>query len=96
MDKNSKILFFILFYLIAVIALVAFYKFFVFKDYYIEFEVACNPGKEECLVYECNPAEDEECPNDPNERVYYYNLVEKKAGEIPLCDPNNEDCSVAD
>jgi len=84
MDKNSKILFSCFFLLIAVITAVSLYKFFIFKDYYIEFEIACDPEIEECLVYECDPSEDEACPEDPEERIYYYNLMEKKAGDIPL------------
>jgi len=92
MDKKSKI-FFIVFFSLALAAMViSFYKYFILKDYYIKAEVECNPGQEKCFMVACDPASDSECPENPDERISYYKIVEKKARDIPLCDVDSPDC----
>lgn len=92
MDKKSKIFFTIFFSIIFVVAAMSFFKFYVLKDYYIRTEIDCDPATEKCFIYECDPAVDSECPENPAERLSYYKLIEKKASAIPLCGPNEADC----
>ncbi|HLC95212.1 MAG TPA: hypothetical protein VJH89_01870, partial [Patescibacteria group bacterium] len=33
-----------------------------------------------------------ECTGDPLEDTWYYKLISRNAKNIPLCDPNEEDC----
>jgi hypothetical protein len=83
MDKNSKILFILLFILTAAMTLVSLYKFVIFKNYQIEYEIDCDPEVEKCLIYECD-LETEECSENPEEQIYYYQTVSEKASDIPL------------
>lgn len=92
MDTKSKIFLAIFFTFIILITGLTFYKYIVAKDYYVKVEADCDPEIESCFVYECDPAEDTQCPEDPVARVYYYKIIEKKAYAIPLCDPNNMAC----
>lgn len=92
MDKKSKIFFSIFFFAIFVVAVIAFEKFYILKDYYIKTEVDCDPAAEKCFIYECDPTDDGECPENPTERISYYKLIEKKASAIPLCDPSDTEC----
>jgi hypothetical protein len=92
MDKKSKIFFAIFFSVAVIIIVVSFFKFFVLKDYYIKSEVECDPETEKCFVFECDPTADSSCPENPDEQVSYYKLIEKKAYTLPICDANNPDC----
>jgi len=92
MDKKSKIFFSIFFLAVFIVTALAFYKFYILKDYYIKLEAACDPAAEKCFIYECDPADDDQCPQAPNERVSYYKIIEKKASDLPLCDPNDAGC----
>lgn len=92
MDKKSKIFFAIFFSVAFIIIAISFFKFFALKDYYIKSEVECNPEIEKCFIYECDPTVDTECSENPDERVSYYKLIEKKAYALPLCDSNSPDC----
>ncbi len=92
MDKKSKIFFSVLFSIIFIVAVFSFYKFYILKDYYIMSEADCDPATEKCFIYECDPVDDSECPENPDERISYYKFIEKKASAIPVCDPNGSDC----
>lgn len=90
--KKEKILIVIFFAILATVLVITYIKYFVLKDYYIQAEVDCDPRTEACFIYECDPKDDEECPENPDERISYYARVMKKANQIPLCDPNDENC----
>jgi hypothetical protein len=92
MDKKSKIFFAIFFSVAFIVIAISFFKFFVSKDYYIKSEVECDPEAEKCFIYECDPTVDTECSENPDERISYYKLIEKKASALPICDSNNPDC----
>jgi hypothetical protein len=92
MDKKSKIFFVVFFSIAFIVISISFYKFYVLKDYYIKSEVECDPETEKCFIYECDPTADSECPENPDERVSYYKLIEKKAYALPLCDSSSSDC----
>ncbi len=95
MDKKSKIL--LLAFLVLVIAVVAFtcYKYMVKRDYIIEAQADCDPYTEACFIWQCDPESSEEgeaCTGDPEEDIWYYQIVKRNAMNIPLCDPNDENC----
>ena len=92
MDRKSKIFFSIFFVAVFVVTAMAFYKFYILKDYYIKAEASCDPATEKCFIYECDPADDAECPENVEERISYYKMIEKRASALPLCDPNSSDC----
>jgi hypothetical protein len=92
MDKKSKIFFSVFFLIIFVVTGISFYKFYVLKDYYIRLETDCDPAVEKCFIYECDPADDSECPENVDERISYYKLIEKKASDLPLCDATDPSC----
>jgi hypothetical protein len=92
MDKKSKIFFAIFFSVAFIIIAMSFFKFFVLKDYYIKSEADCDPETEKCFIYECDPTVDTECSENPDERISYYKLIEKKAYALPLCDSSSSDC----
>ncbi|MDD4901486.1 MAG: hypothetical protein PHS62_05335 [Patescibacteria group bacterium] len=92
MDKKSKIFFSVFFIAVFIVTAASFCKFYIFKDYYITSEAACDPAAEQCFIYECDPADDNECPENPAERLSYYKLIEKKAKAMPVCNPNGENC----
>jgi len=64
----------------------------VVRDYIIEAEAPCDPYSESCFVYVCDPEAGEECTGDPEEDTSYYKVIHRNAKNIPLCDPNDEDC----
>lgn len=93
MDKNK--LFFIVFGLLIIGSVSAsYYRFMIAKNYIIEAEKECDPYSEACFVYVCDPEAGEECTGDPEEDTWYYKLIRRKAKNIPLCDPNDENCDV--
>jgi len=95
MDNKNKIFFAVFFTLIAAVVIITFTKYFVAKDYYIEAQADCDPYSQKCFVWECDPesqVDGEKCTGDPEEDIWYYQNVKKIANEIPLCDPNDENC----
>ncbi|MFH0969237.1 MAG: hypothetical protein V1804_01890 [Patescibacteria group bacterium] len=85
-------IFFIVFGLL-ILGSVAFtcYKIMVKRDYLITAEADCDPTVEKCFIYICDPSA-EECTGDPEEDTWYYKIIKRKAFNIPLCDPNGENC----
>ncbi|MEK9151399.1 MAG: hypothetical protein AAB547_02105 [Patescibacteria group bacterium] len=92
MDTKSKALFAIFGILIAGSVVVSYYKFMIARDYIIQAEAECDPYTEACFIWECDPTVEGECTGDPVEDTSYYKLIERNAKNIPLCDPNDEDC----
>lgn len=93
MDTKSKILFAIFGILIVGSVVVSYYKFMVVRDYIIEAEADCDPYTEACFVYVCDPEVDgEDCTGDLEEDTWYYKYIHRNAKNIPLCDPNDENC----
>ncbi len=92
MGRNSKIFLLIFFSVAIIIIAVAFFKFYVLKDFYIKLEVPCDPKTEKCFITECDPSSDSQCPGNPDERINYYKLVNKKASAVAICDSSDPDC----
>ena len=94
MDKKSKILIIAILILIAGAVGVTYWRIMVKKDYIISAQTDCDPISENCFVWNCDPAVDGEgvCTGNPEEDTWYYKIIKRKAANIPLCDPNDENC----
>ena len=86
MDKKSKILFWVFGILLAVSVCATFYRYVIKKDYIIMAHVKCDPQVESCFYTPCEGAD---CPA----QIDYYKIINKKAFNIALCDPNVEGCN---
>lgn len=93
MNKKSKIFLIIISAVLAVVVGVLFLRIYVFKDYVIQMEAYCDPLVDQCFTYECDVEFDEDCPEDEGERVSYFKIIERKAHDIVLCDPNDPNCN---
>ena len=89
MDKKSKILFFVFGSIVIASFTISFMRYIVFQDYLVEMSIDCDPSRESCFVYECDPVE-EECSEDPEEDIWYYKILEKKAYAFPECFSHGE------
>lgn len=93
--RAERILFIVFALLIAGSVAVSYYRFIVARDYIIQAEAECDPYTEACFIYVCDPAPEadgDDCTGDPEEDTWYYQRIERNAQNIPLCDPNDEDC----
>lgn len=89
----KKIFIVIVFFLVAYAVVgVGYYRFYVLRDYDITGHADCNPETEKCFVSECDPALDEECPDDPAKQVGYYKLIKIGANLLPFCTPGENGC----
>jgi hypothetical protein len=91
MDKKSKVFLAVFSVMILFSVGVTFWRTVVKKDYIVEAQADCDPTTEKCFVQECDPAT-ETCTGDPAKDTTYFKKVSKKASDIPLCDPNDENC----
>ncbi len=85
-----------LFLLIIISVAITFWKIIIQKDYIIEAQTDCDPYSQRCFIWECDPAsvvEGEKCVGDPEEDIWYYNIVRRNASRIPFCDPSDESCT---
>lgn len=95
MDKKSKIFLAVFFLLILGSVGATYWRIFVKHDYIISAQTDCDPTIDKCFIWECDPAstaEGEACTGDPEADTWYYQIVNRKAANIPLCDPNDENC----
>src|SRR5665647_1731385 len=96
MDKKSKIFFLVFFLLIAGSIAVTYYRIVIKRDYIISAQADCDPTMEKCFVWECDPistVEGEACIGDSESDIWYYKIIKRRAANIPLCDPNDENCT---
>ena len=76
--------------LILFVALVAssYYRFIVLQDYYVLYEVSCDPYSQDCYIG---------CEDDLCEEEYHYALIERHAPAIhDLCGSDITDCEEAE
>jgi hypothetical protein len=95
MDKKSKILVIVIFILIAGVVAVTYWRIMIKKDYIISAQTDCDPAMEKCFIWNCDSkstVEGEACTGDPETDTWYYKIIERKAYNIPLCDPKDENC----
>lgn len=82
--------------LIAASVAVTYWRYMVKRDYIVQAQTDCDPETEKCFIWKCNPASDvegEACTGDPEADIWYYKIVRRNAKNIPLCDPNDEECT---
>ena len=89
-EMANKIFYIILALLIVTSVGVTFYKIIILKDYQIVTQVSCDPASEKCFVSQCDPAEDDTCPEKLYERISYYKNISKKAVAIYSCESTEE------
>lgn len=101
MDKRSKILFLFLALATAASFIAIYIRTFIRQDFNLYAYVDCDPSFESCFVYECDPAWDDWCieePEDPRENIWPYKFFFKSAKDTPRpedanCDPiEAQDC----
>lgn len=95
MDKKSKIFFSVLVLIIAGSVAMTYWRIMIKKDYVIEAQTDCDPYTEACFVWECDPESDvegEACVGDAETDIWYFQVIQRNASNIPLCDPNDENC----
>jgi len=95
MDKKSKIFFIAIAVLLIGSVSATYWRVVVKKDYLIEAQTDCDPYTDKCFVWECDleSVEDgEACTGDADEDIWYFQVIQRKASQIPLCDPNDEEC----
>ncbi|MFZ2975650.1 MAG: hypothetical protein WA055_03440 [Candidatus Moraniibacteriota bacterium] len=99
MDKKNKIFFIVLFLLIFGSIGATYLRIVVFKNYTLEAQADCDPEIEKCFVWECDPNSTEEgeaCTGDEEEDISYYQLIRRKAYNVPLCNPDEDENLPAD
>lgn len=94
MDKKSKIL--VIAFVLLIIGAVGatYWRVFVKKDYLISNQVDCDPYTEKCFIWRCDPnstKEGETCTGEPDKDIWYYKVIERKAYNIPLCNPDEDE-----
>lgn len=96
MDKKSKIFFAIMGLLILASVGATYWRIMVKKDYLIEAQTDCDPYVDQCFIWECDPESDvegEACTGDPEtDAPWYFQVIRRNASNVPLCDPNDEEC----
>jgi hypothetical protein len=95
MDKKSKILIIVVLILIAGSVVATYWRIMVKKDYIISAQADCDPTTDKCFIWNCDPnsqVESEKCTGDTEKDIWYYQIIKRKAANIPLCDPKDENC----
>lgn len=87
---KNKIFYLIFFLLLAGSIIATYVRIVVNKDYLIVAETSCDPATEQCFVWECNIEIDGECSDIPEENIWIYKVVSKKAYEIAKCESTEE------
>lgn len=94
MDKKSKILLWVLGLLIVASVGVTYWRIMIKKDYVVEAQTDCDPTVEKCFLWECDPessVEGEACTGDPENDSWYFQVAQRNASKIPLCDPDTDE-----
>jgi len=94
MDKKNKIFFIVLFLLIFGSIGATYLRIVVFKNYIVEAQADCDPETEKCFFWQCDPNSTEEgeaCTGDEENDSWYYQLIRRKAYDVPLCNPDDDE-----
>ena len=95
MDKKSAIFLTVFVSLLVISVGITFIRIYIQKDYVIQNQIDCDPTVDKCFIWKCDPNSTEEgeaCTGDPENDIWYYAIVQRKANMIPNCDPNDEKC----
>lgn len=88
MNKNIKLIFIIT--AVVMLGCIGYsaYETFIKKDLLVKSEASCDPATEgPCYVWICEPNWWTECTGDPEEDIWVYKIIEKKAYDMPACEP---------
>ncbi len=80
MDKKSKVLLSVFIVAVFISVLATYNRIYIQRNYQIIAEVDCDPEIDSCFIWE------------DEEGTWYYNLIEKRASNIPICNPHREIC----
>lgn len=94
MNRVFRVFSFVLALMVIGSVAMAYYRFFVARDYVIQAETGCDPYKEACFVYVCDPSMESGCTGDITEDTSYYKLVNRMANNMPSCDVDDAACTV--
>ena len=94
-SKSSKIFLAIFLMVIILSLVVSYWRIVIKRDYDIVASVDCDPYEERCFVHVCNPDPnvDGECAGDLAEDTWFTKNLNRKAYNIPECDPADESCA---
>jgi hypothetical protein len=87
---KNKIFYSIFFLLLAGSIVATYVKIVVNKNYQIVAETSCDPATEQCFVWNCDVEIDGECSDNPEENIWIYKIVNKKAATIAVCEASAE------
>lgn len=87
MDTKTRILYWVGAASFVVGVLATFYLFILKGDFYISVSAPCDPETESCYYWVCKPDYWFDCTGDPEEDIFIYKIVRKKASELSSCDP---------
>jgi hypothetical protein len=88
MDIRPRTLVIICVPLIILVIIASYYRFFVAKDYIVDYEATCDPSSESCFIY----CEEEECEEpEPYARISKYaaDLYAQCGEDITDCESAN-------
>lgn len=89
-DKKNKIFWIVFTLLVMGPVLMMYFKVFVYRDYVLVKEVACDPTSESCFVYTpedlCAESEESDCLSNTVEE--YYKIIHKNASQVESCNPS--------
>ncbi len=92
-------LFYSIISLIVIVGIFSYFRFFVYKDYIVEYEGDCDPYTQDCFIG---------CGDDDCKEEYYYSNMQKYAPDLfsqcgyditdcdtaSVCLPNDRKCSI--
>lgn len=94
-SRANKILFAVVGLAIILSVGATYWRTMVKKDYIISSQVDCDPATEKCFIWKCNTALMEggegACTGNEDEDIWYYKNAQRKAYNIPLCDPEKDE-----
>lgn len=94
-SRADKILFIAVGLAIVISVGATYWRIMIKKDYLISSQVDCDPTLEKCFVWECDETlaegTDGACTGNEDEDVWYYKIAQRKAADIPLCDPEKDE-----
>jgi hypothetical protein len=72
-----------------------YYRTMIKKDYPVIVQTECDPYTEKCFVHICDPSPEVDggvCTGDSFKDTWFTKNITRKASNIPLCDPNDNNC----
>lgn len=88
MEKNIKYLFIITGIIVVGAMGYSFYETIIAKETIVLSGASCDPETEgPCYIWVCEPSWWDECSGDPEEDIWTYKMIQKRAADMPACMP---------